>query len=151
MGARERTALFNALMARKNLRGAKVLDAYAGTGALGIEALSRGAREVTFIEKSRSALTALAENIEAFGIAEMVGIVAGAVEDFRTTEKYDLILVDPPYDRFQTTEFRGLVKYLADGGLMAVSHPWGTEVELEGVRLVMDRKYARAGIAIFEI
>ena len=150
MGARERLALFNALGARKNLRGVRVLDTYAGTGALGLEALSRGAAEVTFVEKNKKALSTLAENIDTFGVSEVVGVVAGDVVKFTTCEKFDVIFVDPPYDKYSIEEFRHLAEHLTKGGVMVISHPEGATIEIDGLKVVSDRGYAAANIAILE-
>jgi 16S rRNA (guanine966-N2)-methyltransferase len=94
---RVREALFSAL---GDLAGAAVLDLYAGTGALGIEALSRGAARATFVESGRQALAALRQNLAALGLEGAARVVALPVERAVTTlpaEAYDLVLADPPY------------------------------------------------------
>jgi len=81
--------------------GAKVLDLFAGSGALGLEALSRGAAKVVFVEKSRKALKVLNGNVERLGAGEECKIVAGDAMAFvrRLGEgEFDLALADPPYD-----------------------------------------------------
>jgi 16S rRNA (guanine966-N2)-methyltransferase len=93
---RVREATFNALTSLGVLEGATVLDAFAGSGALGIEALSRGARHCTFVERDRHALDALRENLGRCGLAEdrarvVVGDGASCAGD------WDLALLDPPY------------------------------------------------------
>ncbi|MEZ4446742.1 MAG: 16S rRNA (guanine(966)-N(2))-methyltransferase RsmD [Polyangiaceae bacterium] len=84
-----------------DLRGAKVADLYAGSGALGIEALSRGAAEVVFVERARPALRALGQNLQAVGAAERAVVVptslARAQEALRARGPFDLIFADPPY------------------------------------------------------
>ena len=94
-----RETLFNILAPR--IEGARVVDAYAGTGAVGIEALSRGARHVTFVELDRRAQTLIAENLARCGIATGYTIVrAGALRAFQSFDKdavFDIILLDPPY------------------------------------------------------
>ena len=94
-----RETLFNILAPR--ITGARVVDAYAGTGAVGIEAVSRGAREVTFIEQDRRALALIVENLAHCGIASGYTIVrAGALRAFESLDKdavFDIILLDPPY------------------------------------------------------
>jgi 16S rRNA (guanine966-N2)-methyltransferase len=82
------------------LEGAKVLDLYAGSGALGLEALSRGAREVVFVEKSPSALRILRANVEILEAGDKTRIVAGDAQRFVRglgPEEYDIALADPPY------------------------------------------------------
>ncbi|HEY3042498.1 MAG TPA: 16S rRNA (guanine(966)-N(2))-methyltransferase RsmD [Vicinamibacterales bacterium] len=94
-----RETLFNILAPR--IAGARVVDAYAGTGAVGIEALSRGAAEVTFVEQDRRAQALIAENLARCGIATGYNIVrAGALRAFQsldTDAAFDVILLDPPY------------------------------------------------------
>ena len=92
-----RETLFNILAPR--VTGARVLDGFAGTGAVGIEALSRGAAHVTFMEKDRRAAALIAENLETFGVAAVYTIETGDVATLlRTrTDAFDVIWLDPPY------------------------------------------------------
>lgn len=95
---RVREAMFNALTSSGAIEGAQVLDLYAGSGALGIEALSRGAAHCTFVEKDRAALAAIRRNIEALGIDDRVTVVAGDVlARLGHLGPVDLVLADPPY------------------------------------------------------
>ena len=95
-----RETLFNILFDRP--AGARVLDACAGTGALGIEALSRGAHHVVFIDDDRRATDLVTRNLEHCGVAGQSAVVCGALPGIATAERvkrpYDLVLVDPPYD-----------------------------------------------------
>jgi 16S rRNA (guanine966-N2)-methyltransferase len=95
-----REALFNSLYSLDAIEGAVVLDAFAGSGALGIEALSRGAAEATFVETDRRALEALRANVEALGLDEQATVVPadGMAEVSRAASSADLVLLDPPYD-----------------------------------------------------
>jgi 16S rRNA (guanine966-N2)-methyltransferase len=95
MTDRAREAIFSSLGAR--VTGARVLDLYAGSGAMGLEALSRGAADCTFVERDRKAVSAIRTNVEAVGLGGEV--VAGDVARFVTTTngRYDLAFVDPPY------------------------------------------------------
>lgn len=151
MGAREKLALFN--MLQPYLAGASVLDAYAGTGAIGIEALSRGARSVTFVEKSPQVARLVRENLR--GIAEdsaevFVQGVGGFAEDPVQAGKYDLILADPPYDHFDTSEIIKLAKLLEPQGILALSFPFRMGApEIPGLELKTARKYAAAGLAVY--
>jgi 16S rRNA (guanine(966)-N(2))-methyltransferase RsmD len=98
-----RETLFNILAPR--MAGARVLDAYAGTGAVGIEALSRGAAAVTFIESDTRAEALIADNLAHCGVtsgyAIIRGHVEGALRDLRAAaqpETFDLVFLDPPYE-----------------------------------------------------
>lgn len=93
---RVREATFNALTSMGAVEGAVVLDGFAGSGALGIEALSRGAARCTFVERDRAALRALRANLDALGLGgDRATVVAGDVH--AQGGAYDLALLDPPY------------------------------------------------------
>jgi 16S rRNA (guanine966-N2)-methyltransferase len=96
---RVRESIFNALFSLDAIEGATVLDLFAGSGALGIEALSRGADHCTFVEPARPALTALRANLDAAGLADRATVVAGSAEAYLTRRPVavDLALCDPPY------------------------------------------------------
>jgi 16S rRNA (guanine966-N2)-methyltransferase len=97
-GARVKEALFSIL---SDVRGARVLDLYAGSGALGIEALSRGAARVVFVEAGRSALACLRENLTGLGLLGQAEVLALRVEAARSRlaarGPFDLVLCDPPW------------------------------------------------------
>ena len=92
---RLRETLFDILQTR--IEGATFVDAYAGTGAVGIEALSRGARHAYFLEKNRAALEAIRENLASLGVAARATVVAGAVLQTLTRQSADIVFLDPPY------------------------------------------------------
>ena len=95
-----RETLFNILAPR--VEGARVLDGYAGTGAIGIEALSRGAAHVTFVDHDRRAASLIAANLALCGVKQRYtiecGDVASVLRHLPTDAAFDLILLDPPYD-----------------------------------------------------
>lgn len=96
---RLRETLFNILGDR--VIGAAVLDACAGTGALGFEALSRGARRVTFVDRDRRAVALIADHADRFCVADRCTVICGtlpAVADEDLHDRFELILLDPPYD-----------------------------------------------------
>ena len=99
---RVREAVFNALGSMDAVAGATVLDLFAGSGALGIEALSRGAAAATFVERDPRARAAVEENLRSTGLADRATVVAGTAEDalgrFADDPPFDLALLDPPYD-----------------------------------------------------
>lgn len=98
---RVREALFSMIAARMEVEGARVLDLYAGTGALGIEALSRGAAEVVFVESERRAVVALRENLEALSLVAQSKVIVNEIDRVVPSQialsAIDLVLVDPPY------------------------------------------------------
>ena len=97
---RLRETLFNVL--GEGVRNARVLDGCAGTGALGIEALSRGARQVVFVERDRRATALIEENVATCGMSDRSVIVQGALPGVlghsSAWGRFDLVLLDPPYD-----------------------------------------------------
>ena len=97
---RVREALFNALGSMDAVAGASVLDLFAGTGALGIEALSRGAAAATFVDADPRAVAAIKANLQATGMAERARVVQADVVRFLTERppaKVDIAFADPPY------------------------------------------------------
>jgi 16S rRNA (guanine(966)-N(2))-methyltransferase RsmD len=94
---RLRETLFDILAPR--IEGATFLDAYAGTGAVGIEALSRGARHVWFLERDRAALAVLRENLAALGVEARATVVPGRVLLTLSQHRADIVFLDPPYDQ----------------------------------------------------
>ena len=117
-----RETLFNVLAPR--IAGARVLDGYAGTGAVGIEALSRGAAHVTFVERDRRAVALIRENLAACGAATDYTIELGDVVYVLRRSAgagFDLILLDPPYDLANTGEaLDASARALAPGGLLVL-------------------------------
>ena len=98
---RVREALFSRLEHRAAVDGARVLDLYAGSGALGLEAASRGAATVTLVEAARPAAEVCRRNAVALGLAARVQVVVERVERFvarPAPSAWDLVLLDPPYD-----------------------------------------------------
>jgi 16S rRNA (guanine966-N2)-methyltransferase len=98
---RVREAIFNALWSRGVLDGAVAVDLFAGSGALGIEALSRGAAHVTFVDDDRAALRAVRRNLETCRVEDRATVVAGSAERWlaglASGARFDLAFCDPPY------------------------------------------------------
>lgn len=98
---RVREATFNALGSLGAVTDATVLDLFAGSGALGIEALSRGAAHATFVDQDRAAVRAITANLEACGFTAQATVVASPVDRFLAgarDQRWDLALLDPPYE-----------------------------------------------------
>ena len=93
---RIKETLFNILNPR--ISGCRFLDLFSGSGAIGIEALSRGAESAVFVERRKDALQAVRENLEACGFSDRARVVNGdAMSYLKSGEKFDLIFLDPPY------------------------------------------------------
>jgi 16S rRNA (guanine966-N2)-methyltransferase len=124
---RTREAMFNSLAARIRLDGARVLDLYAGTGAVGLEALSRGAASAVLVEKNRAALAVLRRNVETVALPGAV-VVGRPVQVYLGTEPvepFDFVFADPPYDLDDLAVYGQLLRlssadWLAPGGELVV-------------------------------
>lgn len=164
MGAREKLALFN--MVGDIVAGARVLDAYAGSGALGFEALSRGAEKVDFVEKAHRAHKIIRKNAQALGVMERCNFYNMSVEafalslvpngrllpgtDLTALQRYDLIVADPPYDKYDPTVIDDLWFFLRDNnGILVLSHPTDEAPQFLWGELLTTRNYAGAHISVY--
>ncbi|MBR3254342.1 16S rRNA (guanine(966)-N(2))-methyltransferase RsmD [Candidatus Saccharibacteria bacterium] len=146
MGAREKLALFN--MLALDLPGAKVLDAFAGSGALGIEALSRGAESATFVEKSSVAAHVIKKNLDKLNLNGQAEVVISGVEKYFNNKYFDIILADPPYDNFDVAKVQHLIELLSTDGILVLSHP-GEAPIFDGATLQKTSTYAGANISVY--
>ncbi|MCL2037863.1 16S rRNA (guanine(966)-N(2))-methyltransferase RsmD [Candidatus Saccharibacteria bacterium] len=155
MGDRPRSGFFNTLESRGVLTGAKVLDAFAGTGALGFEALSRGASSVDFIEQDKRAQKVIVDNITTLNVADRTKLFKTGVGNWtKTVEnvKYDIIFADPPYHDPQFSTAFKLLNYLNPNGLMILSYmSRETAPNPNGVVVVDKRSYGEASLAIYQL
>ncbi|HZN87518.1 MAG TPA: 16S rRNA (guanine(966)-N(2))-methyltransferase RsmD [Thermoleophilaceae bacterium] len=144
---RVREAVFSMLA---DVQGARVLDLYAGSGALGIEALSRGARLVVFVERDRRALAAIRRNLDAVG-AEATVLARDALSVLGEARgPYDLIFCDPPYDsaaRLAAPLSELLPAVLSDDARIVTESAKRTPLELS-LPLLTERTYGDTRIAI---
>src|SRR5213593_1548456 len=118
-----RETLFNILAPR--IGGARVLDGYAGTGAVGIEALSRGAAHVTFVERDRRAHALVAENLSHCGVTDGYVIIRASVSralDDLGAEPFDIMFFDPPYDEPVDDVLAAAGERLAPDGVLVLEH-----------------------------
>ena len=149
-GDRVREAAFNLI---GPVDGATVLDLFAGSGALGLEALSRGAAGATFVESDRAACRAIQQNLEKLKLKGARVVCADAVWTARQDPRtYDLVLVDPPYEEW--AELQGqlaarLPRVLAPDGLLVVETSSRVEPELP-LALRTSRRYGSARLSLFE-
>jgi 16S rRNA (guanine966-N2)-methyltransferase len=152
-GDRAREGLFNSLGSLLDLDGARVLDLYAGSGALGLEALSRGAADAVFVESGGGVLPVLRDNIAAVGLPGAV-VLPGSVPTVvggRPPTTFDLVFADPPYST-SIEEVLGVLRSLLDRGWLAADavvvverssreEPFEWPTPLHGLR---DRRYGEA-------
>ena len=134
------------------VEGAAVLDLYAGSGALGLEALSRGARRCVFVDSSREACRAIGANLEQLGLRAPV-ICQDAVRALATERgSYDLILADPPYTFDDYALLAAPVaRILTPDGLFVLQTPAAAEPVLAGLATRTSRRYGSARLTLFQL
>jgi 16S rRNA (guanine966-N2)-methyltransferase len=134
---------------------ARVLDLYAGSGAMGLEALSRGAKSATFMEADPEAVRAIERNLDRLRLtgATVLRLDArtGLAHEVTAGRKYDLVLADPPYEM---TDYQPLARYLArvlaDDGLFVLESAAKIEPELPGLAVRTTRKYGSTRVTVYE-
>jgi len=145
-----REAIFNSLMSRDLVRDARVADLFAGTGALGIEALSRGAAHCTFVERDRNVVRTLRSNIETLGLDARSRIVAGDALSQAASIDVDVVLADPPYgfDDWSTLLSKLQAPFLiAEAGRPLDSLEGLAEA---GWKATRSKRYGRTWVTFFE-
>ena len=135
---------------------ARVLDLYAGSGAIGIEALSRGAAAATFVERGRPALESLRTNLARTRLADRATVVADDVERFlahSSGEAWDLVFLDPPYEASAiVAPLRAVEPQLAGDAMVVVKHFWRTEMpEATGLQPVRQRRFGETMLSFLEV
>lgn len=153
--ARVRSALFSAL-GPERLEGARVLDLYAGAGAMGIEALSRGAAFARFVERDRRQCAAIRKALRAAGLQDQAAVSCATVMKYLqvTEETFDLAIADPPYaaaeadGALRAIAARGLVRA---GGRVVLEHAARSAApEPQGLELLASRRYGDTALAFYE-
>lgn len=153
MGERVRGAIFNSLAGQ--ITQARVLDAFAGSGAIGLEAISRGARSVVFVEKDKRALAVIKTNLDKINLdnQDKAQIFALPVEKFVKKfpgERFDLIFADPPYHDLQIKTVQSLPSLLEPDGMLVLSTPkQATAIDLSGLAAIKTATYADARITYY--
>ena len=131
---RAKQVIFDVLSTRVDFDGAQVLDVFAGSGSLGIEAISRGASSVVFVERSSEAMEMLGKNLEALGIRERCEQVRGDIYRYigNAGRPFDIVFADPPYDLpdiEQLPEILGRSGVIRNGGWLIMEHRSSSRVE----------------------
>jgi 16S rRNA (guanine966-N2)-methyltransferase len=151
---RVRKALFDIL--QSSIPGSCFLDLYSGVGLVGIEALSRGAARVIFVEKDERLVFLLKENLSLLGVKEKAVVLKGAVNSFlgqTLNFNPDIIFLDPPYERDEVNKFlEGLGSFnLKHGFLIAAQHSIKEKVldRIEGLIRVKQEQYGETALSFF--
>ncbi len=147
-----REALFNILQNR--IYGVKFLDLFAGSGAMGIEALSRGAKKVVFNDKDKKSVALVKKNLEKLKIDTGFEVVNqdGVLFVSSAREKFDIIYIDPPYKAgLNELAVSASINSLEKGGLIILESEQPFEGEIEGLKVADTRKYGRVILTFFQI
>lgn len=146
-------AIFNVLV---SVEDKKILDLFAGSGALGIEALSRGAKEAVFVDSSFTSLDLIRKNLEKLGFKDKSRLIKKNVLRFlkgETEGKFDLILADPPYGKGlcqKVLEILSEKEILNPDGVLVIEHHKKEKIEkLENFILLQERKYGDTLVSFF--
>ena len=149
---RVREALFSMLASRLgSFDDLRVADLYAGSGAIGLEAISRGAAHATFVETDPKAQAAIKANAEKLGIADRVRILGGSALALPRSDPFDLVFADPPYAPGSGSAVVKAVAdadWLAQGGWMSVETARADAVEPLDYKLEAERNYGRARLTL---
>lgn len=151
-GDRVREAVFNSLGSLGVVDEARVLDLFAGTGAMGIEALSRGAHHSTFVERSREVAMVIDQNLATTGLTDRASVIVSDVGAFLRSnhEAHDLVFADPPYVFGEWRELALQVERIAPGGHVVIESDRPPELP-EHWSVIRERRYGSTLVVIAEI
>lgn len=152
MSERVRGALFNKL---GDIEGLTVLDAYAGSGALAFEALSRGVDYAQLVDTDKAAVSAMRVAADKLNLLDSVKISQANVSSWsqrNVNQKFDLIFIDPPYGELNLHHFSLLIQHLNSKGLMVLSYPGRESAPtVNGVVVVDNQSYGDAALAFYRL
>lgn len=156
-----REALFN--ISQHSIVGAHFLDLFAGSGAMGIEALSRGAAQVTFVDSSRESIRCITENLQSVNLTDSAQILQGDVFVklqllIRLKKSFDIIYIDPPYDNSneglqycqKILQIIDETSLLRPGGHLFIEGPHPFDLHIEGLKSLIQEKTRRMGRATLQ-
>ncbi len=142
MSEKMRGSIFGAL---GDIKGLSVLDAFSGSGALAIEAISRGASTAHAIEMDPAAHKIINNNIKGFGIEDRMSVTrayAGAWSTRHQAQLFDVVMLDPPYDNIPYRDLKRMPRHVAENGVLVLSWPGKMEpLTFEGLTVVQTKNY----------
>ncbi len=149
---RTKEAMFSSI--QFEIEGARVLDLFAGSGQLGIEALSRGAAGAVFIEKNKQALEIVKKNLQAVSLAKNAIVLNTDAETYLTTtrEKFSFIFMDPPYARGILQRMLPFAENVCEeNGAIICEHPYGEELpeKLDAMEIYRTYKYGKTAVTVY--
>lgn len=150
---RAKSALFSIIA--DWISGSNILDLYAGSGSLGIEALSRGALHATFVDNSREAIKYIERNLEKTKLASKADVNQMTVEKYIELcqkKKFDVIFLDPPYNKLVLQDIESSTKCLLDDGLIILKHSpqFIPPQKTNATKLIESRKYGENVLSFFK-
>lgn len=142
-------ALFNSLA---DVNGLTVLDAFAGTGAIGIEALSRGAARVYATEIDTDAFEVLKHNRDLITDEERMSVHRANVKSWLKNEDmvFDLIIADPPYDAIGMNALDACAEHVKSGGVLVLSLPIAEHMNFKKLKLIDEKRYGTAKLVFYK-
>ena len=145
-------ALFSAL--QFDIEGRRVLDLFAGSGQLGIEALSRGAKSATFVDSSPVSIRTVEKNLDTAGLKENARVIKTDYSTFcaSSNETFDIVFLDPPYDKgLLLPAFKAVLPLMSDYGTIICEHPPYIEVpeEIGGFCVSRTYRYGKIHVTVY--
>lgn len=149
---RTKEAMFSSI--QFDIEGAKVLDLFAGSGQLGIEALSRGAASAVFIDKNRQAIEIVKKNLQSTSLAKQAVVLNTDADTYVTTtkEKFSFVFMDPPYAKGFLQKMLPLAEgVVTEGGAIICEHPYGEELpeELSSMKIYRSYRYGKTAVTVY--
>lgn len=151
---RVKESLFNLI--QEFVADANVLDLFAGSGALCFEAISRGARYGVCTDKAKESVSVILKNRDKLGFIDKVDVINIGAEEYlqKTTEKFDIIFMDPPYNKgFIEPALDKIISrdILSDDGIIVVESDSPDEINIpSGLKVLKERRYGRTNVTVFE-
>lgn len=151
MSDKVRGALFNVL---GDIEGLTLLDAFAGSGAIAFEAISRGAEDVVAIDSDKNAQKAMKENAASLEIEDKIKIIKANVSGWSENNPditFDIVVCDPPFDRLQLPVIAKITGHIKDEGLLILAYPGSGDVPaFESLKLVERKNYGDAQLIFYK-
>lgn len=149
---RTKEAMFSSI--QFDIEGTKVLDLFAGSGQLGIEALSRGADSAVFVDRNRQAIEVIKKNLLTTSLAKKAIVLNTDADTYvcSTKEKFSFVFMDPPYEKGFLQRLLPLVENVVlPGGAIICEHPYGEELpeELENMKIYRTYRYGKIAVTVY--
>lgn len=150
MSDKMRGAIFNAL---GDLQGLTIVDLYSGSGAISIEAVSRGATQVFAVELDKEAASTIHRNIESLDIKKYVSVYNSSVAGWsrrNQTKQYDVLILDPPYDKLHMATLVKAFSHVKKDGLVVLSFPGHEAIlEMRGFEIIQSKHYGDSQLIFY--